>query len=114
MKLYIKEIPRPDWAYEMKRECEKSNPYCLIAWKFSARQYIENRKYQYVEEIHLTKEKWKEILYYDKAEIAFKANFCIEFTTLPLGDITYEDCYLDVVEKGYTYEEYLELEKEEK
>jgi len=114
MKIYIKEIPKPYWAYEMKRDFEINHPYCLIAWKFSAKQYIQNRKHQYVDGIHLSKGKWKEILYYDKAEIVFKGNFCIEFTTLPLGDINYEDCYLDVVEKGYTYEEYLELETEKK
>jgi len=114
MKIYIKRITKPDWAYTMEKEFEKNNPYCIIAWKFSAKQYIGNRKHQYVNEIHLAKKNWEEILYYDKAEIAFDEEFCIELTTLALGDITYEDCYLDVVEKGYTYEEYLELEKEEK
>jgi len=124
MEMYVMPMKSSAHAMMLEKQFIEDNPNCTYAWKFSAEQYIKNHKmkkvgtYQFggsiYEERHLTEEQWKDIFKYDKAEVLCHEEYTVALANLPLGDIDYPDCYLEVIDKTYTYEEYLELDKDKK
>lgn len=105
--IYLNESRKSKNIKKQEKDFEEKNPHCIIDWVFSLEKYMKNRN---INSIYATENEWDEMTERDKEQVDFNG---WDFTYFPCGTPTFADCELTIIKKEYTYEEYLELLREE-